>query len=65
VTKSQRIVRARKKLKLNPAQFAKRLGVARSTVHGWEHGKPGPNLEHWRKIADVCEEDLVELMGLA
>src|SRR5271165_3934293 len=48
---SQRIFNARTRLRESQADFGKRFGVKqRSTVKGWEEGKP-PNAEHLIKIS--------------
>jgi transcriptional regulator with XRE-family HTH domain len=53
---SERILRARTRLKESQGDFGKRFGVKqRSTVKGWEHGKP-PNAEHLIKINQFLKD---------
>lgn len=47
----------RQKLMLSQADFAKKLGVAFSTVNGWENGIRHPNYIMQRKFAAFCEEN--------
>lgn len=48
---------ARQKLMLSQADFAKKLGVAFSTVNEWENGVRRPNYIMQRKFAAFCEEN--------
>jgi transcriptional regulator with XRE-family HTH domain len=59
------IVRACKRLKITDAELARRVGVTRSTVHGWVHGNHEPTLESLRGIADALECDIGELLGVS
>ena len=45
------------KLMLSQADFAKKLGVAFSTVNEWENGVRHPNYIMQRKFAAFCEEN--------
>jgi len=65
VTTAELIVRARQRRKMSPAELARRLGVSRSTIHAWEHGGPGPKLDHIVKLADVLEVQVASLIGEA
>ena len=47
----------RQKLMLSQADFAKKLGVAFSTVNEWENGVRRPNYIMQRKFAAFCEEN--------
>lgn len=47
----------RQKLMLSQADFAKKLGVAFSTVNEWENGVRHPNYIMQRKFAAFCEEN--------
>lgn len=42
---------------LSQADFAKKLGVAFSTVNEWENGVRHPNYIMQRKFAAFCEEN--------
>ncbi len=59
------ITRARKAKKWSPAEFARQVGVGRSTVHAWEHEGKGPKLDRLRKVAEVLGLDPDYLIGLA
>ena len=48
---------ARQKLMLSQADFAKKLGVAFSTINEWENGVRHPNYIMQRKFAAFCEEN--------
>ena len=47
----------RQKLMLSQADFAKKLGVAFSTVNEWENGVRHPNYIMQRTFAAFCEEN--------
>ena len=47
----------RQRLMLSQADFAKKLGVAFSTVNEWENGVRHPNYIMQRKFAAFCEEN--------
>ena len=59
------IVRAKKRLDITDAELARRLGVTRSQVHDWVHGEHQPNLASLRRLAEMLECDLIELLGAA
>lgn len=61
---AKNIVRARKRKKLSPSQFATLMGVSRSLVFYWEHGGPGPRYDRLPKIAAVLDTTVQELLGL-
>lgn len=42
---------------LTQEDFAKKLGVAFSTVNRWEQGKSKPNLVAMKNIKTFCEEN--------
>lgn len=42
---------------LTQEEFAKKLGVAFSTVNRWEQGKSKPNLVAMKNIKVFCEEN--------
>lgn len=48
---------ARQKLMLSQADFAKKLGVAFSTINEWENGVRHPNYIMQRKFAEFCENN--------
>lgn len=50
---------ARLKLMLSQADFAKKLGVAFSTINEWENGVRHPNYIMQRKFATFCEENRI------
>ena len=50
---------ARQKLMLSQVDFAKKLGVAFSTVNEWENGVRHPNYIMQRKFAAFCEENKI------
>ena len=53
---------ARQKLMLSQADFAKKLGVAFSTINEWENGVRHPNYIMQRKFAAFCEEYLLWIL---
>ena len=55
---------ARQKLMLSQADFAKKLGVAFSTVNEWENGVRHPNYIMQRKFAAFCEENNISFEEL-
>ena len=54
----------RQKLMLSQADFAKKLGVAFSTVNEWENGVRHPNYIMQRKFAAFCEENNISFEEL-
>lgn len=48
--------------KLTQKQLAERLGVERTTVSMWETGNSSPSLEILKKIAQVLECSIDELV---
>lgn len=50
----------RQKLMLSQADFAKKLGVAFSTVNEWENGVRHPNYIMQRKFAAFCESNNIK-----
>ncbi|MBY3582236.1 helix-turn-helix domain-containing protein [Rhizobium bangladeshense] len=53
---SQQIRRARKRLKMNQAQFAHALEASQGSVSKWESGREAPRLETLKKIAQLVPE---------
>ena len=56
--------------KISDAEFARRLGVAHSLVHGWRYGKKTPSLAMAKRIRaetmdSVREEDWLKEEGAA
>lgn len=51
------IKRLRTRCFLTQEDFAKKLGVAFSTVNRWEQGKSKPNLVAMKNIKAFCEEN--------
>ncbi len=63
MTAAKLIAKARKAKGWTPAEFAREMGVSRSTVHAWEHGGAGPKRDRLREIAEKLELDVLELLG--
>ena len=53
----EEIKRLRTRCFLTQEDFAKKLGVAFSTVNRWEQGKSKPNLVAMKNIKVFCEEN--------
>ena len=53
----------RKNKGLTQEELANRLNVVRQTVSKWEKGLSVPDAEMLRKIADVLESDVSQLLG--
>ena len=53
----EEIKRLRTRCFLKQEDFAKKLGVAFSTVNRWEQGKSKPNLVAMKNIKVFCEEN--------
>lgn len=51
---SDRVKNIRKQLKLSQAEFAKGIGVARTTLSRWENGKFKPNYEAVKRFEEYC-----------
>ena len=54
---------ARESAGLSQAALASKLGVAVSTVAGWELGTHGVRIDRLSKIAKVTGVDVAELLG--
>lgn len=65
MTTAQRIAKARDRLGITDAEIARRVGVPRSTVHGWVHGSHEPTLRSLRSIAKALGCKANDLMGAA
>lgn len=62
----RRLVEARKKAGLSQADLAKKLGVSRGTVAGWEisgEHSHGMRVERLAQVAKVLGVDLAELLA--
>lgn len=57
---SDEIKRLRTRCFLTQEDFAKKLGVAFSTVNRWEQGKSKPNLIAMKNIKAFCEENHID-----
>lgn len=53
----EEIKKIRTRCFLTQEDFAKKLGVAFSTVNRWEQGKSKPNLVAMKNIKAFCEEN--------
>lgn len=53
----EEIKKLRTRCFLTQENFAKKLGVAFSTVNRWEQGKSKPNLVAMKNIKAFCEEN--------
>jgi transcriptional regulator with XRE-family HTH domain len=54
----------RKKKGLTQEELAKAVGVSRLTVSMWESGKASPKAEFLKKLAEVLEVNVNDLLGL-
>ena len=57
----ERIRKMRKAAGFNQAELAERLGIAQSTLSGYETSFSLPNYSMVEKIATICEFDIVFL----
>lgn len=57
MTLPEEIKKLRTRCFLTQENFAKKLGVAFSTVNRWEQGKSKPNLVAMKNIKAFCEEN--------
>ena len=62
-TLAERIIAAREAAKMSQAQLAKAIGKSRSSVHEYETGAHEPRMAVVRKIAEVTEVPLSELLA--
>lgn len=53
---SEEIKKARQKAFLSQDAFAKKLGVAYSTINRWETGRSKPNLSAMKAIKEFCSQ---------
>lgn len=53
----EEIKRIRQRSFLTQQDFAKKIGVAFSTVNRWESGRAKPNLKTMKKINEFCLEN--------
>ncbi len=60
---AQRLVQLRKQKGLTQEQLAKDLGVTRVAVSLWESAKREPDLEMFRKMANVFDVSIDDLSG--
>lgn len=49
------IRKARRNAQLEQADLADLLGVARSTISGWENDHSEPSISQWRRIAELTK----------
>lgn len=57
---SEEIKKARQKAFLSQEAFAKKLGVAYSTINRWETGKSKPNFNAMKAIKAFCENNDIQ-----
>lgn len=50
----KKIIAVRKLLGLRQDEFGERIGVAKQTVSGWEHGRTLPDVITLTNIASIC-----------
>ena len=60
----EEIKRLRIRCFLTQEDFAKKLGVAFSTVNRWEQGKSKPNLVAMKNIKVFCEENDIQYTNI-
>jgi transcriptional regulator with XRE-family HTH domain len=63
MTLARNVARARRKLGMTQAEFARAMAVSRASASDWERGGPGPSLRHLRKIAKISKTPLADLVG--
>ena len=44
---------SRERIVLSMAEIAKRLGISRTAVYNWEHGKTEPHESHIETLAEI------------
>ena len=59
-----RLKESRIKSGLTQEQLAEKLGIAKSTLSGYESGNREPNVQTIKKIADVLNVSADELLGI-
>lgn len=60
---SESIYALRNSLGLTQEQFAKKVGVSQSAINYWENGKRQPRLEQLKKISDILNIPLNEILS--
>lgn len=63
MTLGERIKAARKPIGLTQKQLAEKIGVATGTIQQYELNKRQPRMGQLKKIADVLEVSIAELLG--
>lgn len=58
-----RLKELREEMGISQYEFARRLGVAQSTVGGWESGKREPSFDTLKKIAEFFNTSVDYLLG--
>jgi len=58
---SERIKELRQRV-YTQAEFARAVGVVRSTVNGWESGRRTPDLDTLRRIANALDVKVIDLI---
>ena len=57
----QVIARARKALKLTQTDVAKRMGITKAAVSGWETGDSAPSRDHVVKLSRILKIPVEQL----
>lgn len=60
---NKRLIELRKKRKLSQQELSKRIGIARSTLAGYENNSREPDIDTLQKIADFFDVTLDYLTG--
>lgn len=60
---NKRLIELRKKRKLSQQELSKRIGIARSTLAGYENDSREPDIDTLQKIADFFDVTLDYLTG--
>lgn len=61
---TERLTEAIREKGITQAQLAERVGVGRSLVHGWTHGRCVPKTDNLQRIALVLNVSEAWLMGI-
>lgn len=60
---NERLLKVRKEKKFSQEELACKLGVSRQTISRWEMGKTRPDAESVRKMSEVFQLPIEELLG--
>lgn len=58
-----KLVELRKKENLTQEQLAEKIGVSRQTISKWELGETAPDIKQAKKIADILNVNINDLIG--